>query len=100
MRMLKTAVIAMTVLIIGATALLATLIVRRLSQAALPPGTATLHEPPGTQLIGITTTQAGLVLALHGAGPDRLLILDPHTLKPTAHIVLTPSNLAPARTLP
>jgi hypothetical protein len=100
MRALKAAIVIMGVMIIAGTALLVALIIRRASHpaptaATAPTGQATLHQPQGTRIISLAATPTGLAVALQGGGPDRILILDPTTLRPTATITLTP-DLPPA----
>jgi hypothetical protein len=62
MQALKAATIIMGVMIIAGVALLVTLLVRRETPSALTLPT-TLHQPPGTHLIGIAATSAGLAVA-------------------------------------
>lgn len=90
MRALKIATIAMGVLIIAATVLLVVLIIRRASPISATGLATTLHEPPGTRLIGITTTPSGLAVALQGGGPDRIVILDPRSMRVTGQVTILP----------
>ncbi|MBU6499959.1 MAG: hypothetical protein KGL55_13820 [Rhodospirillales bacterium] len=80
MRMLKIAVVVMGVLILGGTATLVTLLVRRAMPAAptatpnLPP--ALLDEPAGTRIAGASALADRVVLRLQGGGPDRVVVVD------------------------
>ncbi|MGH7072357.1 MAG: DUF6476 family protein [Acetobacteraceae bacterium] len=91
MRLLKIAVIAMGVLIIGGTTALVVLIAHRLSAprqvashsptpvgAPAPLPSSDLDEPAGSRIVGISRVANGLALAITGGGePDRLLVIDP-----------------------
>lgn len=97
MRALKAAVIAMGVLITGATAALIVLIVLKVTAPA-PHGarapaapevaraatethgtpTAVLDEPAGSRILAMVPVANGLALALGGGGEeDRVVIIDP-----------------------
>jgi hypothetical protein len=90
MRALKIVTVAMGILIVAATALLAVLIIRRITPPG-PTAPVALHEPPGTRIAGIAGASSGAVVVwLQGGGPDRLVLLDPHTLHPTATLAVTP----------
>ena len=84
MRVLKVVTIAMAVMIVVGTAVLATLIAQRLStRTNLPSATRlTLAQPEGTHIAAIAPLGPNLALLLQGGGPDRILVLDPH-LHPT-----------------
>ena len=83
LRALKVAVVAMGVLIVGGTALLGLLIARRMSGRPGAAASAILDEPPGTRLIGASLAGQRVALALQGAGPDRVVIVD----LPTGHVL-------------
>lgn len=83
LRALKVAVVVMGVLIVGGTALLGVLIAGRMSGRPGRTASAILDEPPGTRLIGASLAGQRLALALHGAGPDRVVVVD----VPTGHVV-------------
>ena len=87
MRALQAATIAMGVLIIAGTAALVVLIAQR---AGGHPTAATriLDQPPGTRIAGIATAGTALALSLQGGGPDRILILDPRSLRITGQATL------------
>jgi hypothetical protein len=88
MRLLTGITAFMAVLIVLGTALLGVLIVRRLNAAAPAHGAMRLDEPAGTRLLGIAATQNGLALALTGGGPDRVVVLDPATLRERARLTV------------
>ena len=95
MRALKAATIGMGVLIVVATITLVVLIIQRAHPApALPQGAIVLAEPAGTRIVGIAPAGANLAIALTGGGPDRIVLLDPSTLRSVARLTLDPrSNL-------
>jgi Family of unknown function (DUF6476) len=76
MRMLKLAVVVMAVLIVLGVTTIAVVITKRLSTASGPPMAATLDEPAGTRIVGISVTSDRLALQLQGGGPDRVLVLE------------------------
>jgi hypothetical protein len=97
LRGLKIAVVVMGVLIIAATAVLVAAVVHRAmapQQAAFAPAlpdsgsSVTLDEPAGTRIAGVTQAGAGLAVLLQGGGPDRVVLLDPSTGRPSLHIGL------------
>lgn len=81
MQTLKVLVIVMGVLIVGGTATLGVLIVRRLSAIQGPATTTTLDEPAGTRIAGVAATQDRTLITLQGGGPDRVVSVDSHTGK-------------------
>ncbi len=81
--------IVMGVLLIAGTALLGVLILRRMEHTMPARGIFSLREPAGTRLIGIADTGHGLALAVTGGGADRVIVLDPVTLRPRAEVTLT-----------
>jgi hypothetical protein len=90
MQALKAITILMAVLIVAGTATLVFLIVHRLTPPVPANAQLSLHQPPGTRLLGLAATPTALAVALTGGGPDRILLLNPRTLTPTATITLTP----------
>ena len=96
LRALKIAVIVMGVLIIVATAVLVATMVRRgmaPSAASLPPppasnSTILLDEPAGTRIGSVVPVRDGLALLLQGGGPDRVVLIDPATGRPSERIGL------------
>lgn len=83
MRWLVAAVVVMGVLILGGTGVLLATLVARFhlpSHAGAPPrrpAVMTLDEPAGTRIAGVSALGDRLVLALHGGGPDRVVVIDP-----------------------
>jgi hypothetical protein len=85
MRWLVTAVVVMGVLILGATGVLVATLVTRFhvpehpaaSVAPARPAAITLDEPAGTRIASVSALGDRLVLALHGGGPDRVVVIDP-----------------------
>ena len=89
MRVLTAVTIAMGVLILlGTTVLIVTIIHRADAPAA--PLALTLHEPAGTAIAGIADAGGDLAIALHGGGPDRVVVVDPHTGAVAGRIALRP----------
>ncbi len=90
MRFLKVLTIVMGILIVVATTVLVVLIARRIGGAGAPPAsiTAVLEEPAGTRIIGMAAVGDRLAVQLQGGGPDRVLLLDPHTGAVAGRIVL------------
>ncbi|MBO0711385.1 MAG: hypothetical protein J2P47_08950 [Acetobacteraceae bacterium] len=81
MRALKIATVVMGVMLVVGVAVLAAVIVQRLSARSSPRASlsVTLNEPPGSRIIGVTATQDRIVLQLQGGGPDRVLLFDLRT---------------------
>ena len=81
MRFLKALTIAMAVVIVLGTTVLLVVIARRLGgrSAVTAPVAAVLDEPAGTRIAGIAAVGDRLAVQLQGGGPDRVLLLDPHT---------------------
>lgn len=91
MRGLMVAVVGMGVLIVVGTVALLVAISQRLSSPA--PGNAgvvTLNEPSGTHIAGVTGLADRLALRLHGGGPDRVVVIDLKTGRPSVRIGLAP----------
>ena len=95
LRALKIAVIVMGVLIVVATAVLIAAMIRRQTTPAavsLPApaagGTVLLDEPAGTRIGSIVPVRDGLALLLQGGGPDRVVLIDPATGRPSERIGL------------
>jgi Family of unknown function (DUF6476) len=81
MRFLKWLTIVMGVLIVVATTVLVVLITRRIGGVAMapPPSAVLLDEPAGTRIAAIASVGDRLAVQLQGGGPDRVLLVDPHT---------------------
>ncbi len=94
MQALKVATIVMAVLIVLGTVTLLVLLARRSAgpSAAVPSApavvavpvgaaafSATLAEPEGTRIAGVSEGGDRLVVQLQGGGPDRVVLVDPHT---------------------
>ncbi len=92
MRVLLTATIAMGVLILlGTTVLVVTIVRRGAAPAAPPPPYARLlREPAGTAIAGIAAAGNRLAVALHGGGPDRVVLIDPRTGATAGRVTLSP----------
>lgn len=106
LRALKILVVVMGVAIIGGTATLGVLIVKRLrggeptqvatTTASLPmPGAPAnllrqLDEPAGTTIATIALSPDRLAIQLRGGGPDRVILLDARTGTPIARIAVSP----------
>lgn len=73
------AVIGMGVLIVAGVAVLAVLLVQRMSSVSPPiasAGPATLDEPAGTHIVSASVSADRVAMVLGGGGPDRVVILD------------------------
>jgi len=89
MKALKALTIVMGLLIVGGTAVLAVVLARRMGGGAAAPSVAVLlDEPAGTRIAGIAGAGDRLAVQLQGGGPDRVVLLDPHTGAPTGHVGL------------
>ncbi len=100
MRWLVAAVVVMGVLIVGATGVLVATLVMRFHVPGHPAGSAgagaaspvpaavTLDEPAGTRIAEVAALGDRLVLALHGGGPDRVVVIDPATGRATFRVGL------------
>ena len=84
MRWLVAAVVVMGVLILGAAGVLVATLVSRFHVPDILPrrvrrsaAAITLDEPAGTRIAGVSALGDRLVLALHGGGPDRVVVIDP-----------------------
>jgi Family of unknown function (DUF6476) len=87
MRALKVVTIVMAVLIVLGTVTLLVLLARRSAApspapaavAAGPGFSATLAEPEGTRIVGVSEGGDRLAVHLQGGGPDRVVLVDPRT---------------------
>ena len=89
MRALKIVTVVMGVLIIVGTIGLLAALVRRGGQPPRSPtavATAaganlevTLTEPEGTRIVTVTAVDDRLAVQLQGGGPDRIVLIDPHS---------------------
>ena len=81
MGFVKAAAVIMGVLILVGTGVIAVTIVKRMSGASSAPSNVTvvLDEPEGTRIGGISALSDRLAVLLQGAGPDRIVLIDPHT---------------------
>ena len=77
-RALLASVIVMGVLIVVGVAVLGVTIVRRLSNPATA-ASATLEEPAGTRMVGVSAAGDRIAIVLQGGGPDRLVLVDGRT---------------------
>jgi hypothetical protein len=91
-RVLTAATVAMGALILLGTAVLLVVLLRRAD--APPPAPAALalrlHEPAGTTITGIAAAGGRLAIALHGGGPDRVVLVDPRTGAVAGRITVAP----------
>ncbi len=80
MGFVKAAAIIMGVLIVVGTSVIAVTIIKRMSGGAAPSNvTVVLDEPEGTRIGGIAALSDRLAVLLQGAGPDRIILIDPHS---------------------
>ncbi|MGC8477635.1 MAG: hypothetical protein ACP5NP_14900 [Acetobacteraceae bacterium] len=82
--------IGMGVLILIGTTVLVVTIIRRASAPAAPgPAYArVLPAPPGTRLVGVAGAGGRIAVALHGGGPDRLVLIDPRDGRVVGRVAL------------
>jgi hypothetical protein len=66
-------------LIVAGVAVLGVTIVRRLSVPTGSQAARTLDEPAGTRMMAVSGAGDRLALLLQGGGPDRVVLLDPHS---------------------
>ena len=92
MRALKVAAVVMGVLILLGTVGLVVGIVMRRAPPPLPSAATpmALDEPSGSQIVGISVVQDRLAVALHGGGPDRIVLLDARSGAVAGRITLRP----------
>ena len=76
MRMLKWAVVVMGVLIFAGVTLLTVVVARRSLSPQAVATSATLDEPAGTHIVGVSALPDRLALQLQGGGPDRVVMMD------------------------
>ena len=88
MQALKALTIVMGILIVGGTAVLGVVLARRLGGGTGAPVAIVLDEPTGTRIAAIAGAGDRLAVQLQGGGPDRLVLIDPHTGKATGRVAL------------
>jgi hypothetical protein len=88
MRALKALTIVMGVLIVGGTAILGVMVARRLGGGSTAPVSLVLDEPAGTRIAGIAAAGDRLAVQLQGGGPDRVVLVDPHSGATAGRIAL------------
>lgn len=78
MAALKAAVVIMGIMIVAGFAVLVGTLVTRMGGHGGPaaPVAATLDEPAGTRIAGVSASAEHLAVSLQGAGPDRVVVLD------------------------
>lgn len=80
MRFVKVAAVVMGILILLGTGVIIVTIVKRMTGGPVRGNVAVvLHEPEGTRIAGIAALSDRLAVLLQGAGPDRIVLVDPHT---------------------
>jgi hypothetical protein len=79
MRGLQAAVILMGVLIVVGVGVIGLTIVRRLGAPVPGAVTLVLDEPAGTRMMSAAAAGDRLAVLLQGGGPDRVVLVDPHT---------------------
>ena len=92
MRAIKIAIGIMSVLLVVGTTVLATVLIKRMSNTAGPamPAAvaAAIAEPEGTTIAGIAAVGDRLAVQLRGGGPDRVVFVDPRTATVSGRILL------------
>jgi hypothetical protein len=89
MQALKALTIVMGILIVGGTAVLGVVLARRMGSGTAAPVSVLLDEPAGTHIAGIAGAGDRLAVQLQGGGPDRLVLIDPHSGTPTGRVGLS-----------
>jgi hypothetical protein len=83
------AVLMGVLIIIGSTVVVVTIIKRTTTADSSGAGAAVvLDEPAGTRIGGIAAVSSRLAVLLQGAGPDRIVLIDPSTGKEAGTIAL------------
>jgi len=83
------AVLMGVLIIIGSTVVVVTIIKRSTAPTTTDIGAAVvLDEPAGTRIGGIAAVSNRLAVLLQGAGPDRIVLVDPTTGKEAGTIAL------------
>jgi hypothetical protein len=84
------AVLMGVLIIIGSTVVVVTIIKRTTTTAESSDAGAAvvLDEPAGTRIGGIAAVSNRLAVLLQGAGPDRIVLIDPSTGKEAGTIAL------------
>ncbi len=90
MQALKALTIVMGVLILGGTAVLGVVLARRMGTSSAPPVAVLLDEPAGTRIAGIAGAGDRFAVHLQGGGPDRLILIDPHSGAAPGRVALAP----------
>ncbi len=88
MRALKLAVVVMGVLIVAGTTVLVATIATRLSVPGATDKLLSLDEPAGTRIVAIAGPADRLAVQLQGGGPDRVVLIDPRSLRVLGRITL------------
>ena len=79
MRMLKALVVLMGVAIVVGSTVVVVTIIKRAGGSSGTHAAMVLDEPAGTRIGGIAAVSDRLAVLLQGAGPDRILLIDPRT---------------------
>ncbi len=82
------AVLMGVLIIIGSTVVVVTIIKRSTEEPNDTNVAVVLDEPAGTRIGGIAAVSNGLAVLLQGAGPDRIVLVDPRTGKEAGTIAL------------
>jgi hypothetical protein len=84
------AVLMGVLIIIGSTVVVVTIVKRTTTTAETTDAGAAvvLDEPAGTRIGGIAAVSSRLAVLLQGAGPDRIVLVDPSTGKEAGTIAL------------
>jgi hypothetical protein len=83
------AVLMGVLIIVGSTVVVVTIIKRTTTAESTDAGAAVvLDEPAGTRIGGIAAVSNRLAVLLQGAGPDRIVLVDPGTGKQAGSVAL------------
>jgi hypothetical protein len=88
MRALVVATVVMGVMIVVGTATLLFLVAQRLSTPTATAAPMVLDEPVGTRIVGLAAVSDRLAVSLQGGGSDRLVLIDPRSLRVVGRVGL------------
>lgn len=80
MGFVKAAAVIMGILIVVGTGVIIVTVVKRMGGGSAPSNvTVVLDEAEGTRIIGIAAMSDRLAVLMQGGGPDRIVLIDPHS---------------------
>jgi hypothetical protein len=81
MGFVKAAAVIMGILILAGTGVIVVTVVKRIGGGSSGPSNVTvvLDEAEGTRIVGIAALSDRLAVLMQGGGPDRIVLIDPHS---------------------